>query len=154
MEAFSALLALCEGKPSVNDEFPSQGPVTWSFGVFFDLRLNKRLSKQWRHRWFETPSRSLWRHHSVVGTSLPDQAESTTTLYWTEYISICHKRIVWSADRALNMQANNLPSQLQWPFESTDSPVVEITMVPILQWRHIENHTASTHQHIECMFNR
>ena len=30
------------------------------FDVFFDLHLNKRLSKQSRHRWFETPSRSLW----------------------------------------------------------------------------------------------
>ena len=29
---------------------------------FLDLRLNKRLSKQSRHRWFETPLRSLWRH--------------------------------------------------------------------------------------------
>ena len=27
-------------------EFPAQRPVTRSFGVFFDLRLNKRLSKQ------------------------------------------------------------------------------------------------------------
>ena len=27
----------------------------------FDLRLNKRLSKQSRRRWGETPSRSLWR---------------------------------------------------------------------------------------------
>ena len=41
---------------------PSQRPVTRSFGVFFDLRLNKRLSKQQRCWWFETPSRSLWRH--------------------------------------------------------------------------------------------
>ena len=30
--------------------------------VFFDLRLNGRLSKQSRRWWFETPSRSLWRH--------------------------------------------------------------------------------------------
>ena len=29
---------------------------------FFDLSLNKRLSKQSKRRWFETPSRSLWRH--------------------------------------------------------------------------------------------
>ena len=42
--------------------FPSQRPVACSFGVFFGLRLNKRLSKQWIRRWFETPSRSLWRH--------------------------------------------------------------------------------------------
>ena len=41
---------------------PSQRPVTQSFDVFFDLRLNKRPSKQWRRRWYETTSRSLWRH--------------------------------------------------------------------------------------------
>ena len=29
---------------------------------FFDLRLNKRLSKQSQGWWFETPPRSLWRH--------------------------------------------------------------------------------------------
>ena len=43
-------------------EFPSQRSVTQSFDAFFDLRQNKRLSKQSRRRWFETPSRSLWRH--------------------------------------------------------------------------------------------
>ena len=37
-------------------------PVTRSFRVFSDLRLNKRLNKQSRRRWFETPSRSLWRY--------------------------------------------------------------------------------------------
>ena len=43
---------------------PPQKPVTKSFEVFFDLRLNKWLSKKLRRRWFETPSRSLWRHSS------------------------------------------------------------------------------------------
>ena len=33
-----------------------------ALNFFFDFRLNKRLSKQWRRRLFETPSRSLWRH--------------------------------------------------------------------------------------------
>ena len=42
-------------------EFPAQWPVTSSFDVFFDLRLNKRLSKQPWGWWFETPSWSLWR---------------------------------------------------------------------------------------------
>ena len=42
--------------------WPVKRPVTRSFNVFFDLRLNKRLSKQWWGRWFETPSRPLWRH--------------------------------------------------------------------------------------------
>ena len=43
-------------------EFPTQRPVMRSFDVFFDMRLNKRLSKQPWGWWFETPSWSLWRH--------------------------------------------------------------------------------------------
>ena len=39
--------------------FPTQRPVTRSFDVFFDLRLNKRLSKQPWGWWFETLSWSL-----------------------------------------------------------------------------------------------
>ena len=46
METFSALLAICAGNSLVTGEFPAQRPVTQSFDVFFDLRLNKRLSKQ------------------------------------------------------------------------------------------------------------
>ena len=42
-------------------EFPAQRPVTPSFDACFDLRLNKRLSKQPWGWWFETPSWSLWR---------------------------------------------------------------------------------------------
>ena len=61
METFSALLALCAKNSPVTDEFPSQGPVTRSFGVFFDPLLNKRLSKQSWGWWCETPSRSLSR---------------------------------------------------------------------------------------------
>ena len=55
---------LCGDSP-VTGEFPSQRPVTRSFDVFFDLRLNKQLSKQSWGWWFETPSRSLWRHCNV-----------------------------------------------------------------------------------------
>ena len=40
-------------------------PVTGSFDVFFDLRLNKRLSKQPWGWWFETLSRPVWRHFNV-----------------------------------------------------------------------------------------
>ena len=65
MEIFSALLALCAGNSPVTGEFPSQKPVTWSFDVFFDMRLNKRFSKQSWGCWFETPSRALWRHCNV-----------------------------------------------------------------------------------------
>ena len=50
-------------------EFPTQRPVTRSFDVFFDLRRNKRLSKQPWGWWFETPSCSLWRHRNGTGAS-------------------------------------------------------------------------------------
>ena len=40
----------------VTSEFPAR------FHVFYDLHLNKRLSKQWWGWWFEKASRSLWRH--------------------------------------------------------------------------------------------
>ena len=62
----SALLALCAENSPVTGEFPSQRPVTRSFGVFFDLRLCKRLSKKSRRRWFETQSRLLWRHCNAL----------------------------------------------------------------------------------------
>ena len=62
METFSALLAFCAGNSPVTGEFAAQRPVTQSFDVFFDLGLNKRLSKQSWGWWFETPSRPLWRH--------------------------------------------------------------------------------------------
>ena len=56
METFSALLAICAENSPVIGEIPTQRPVTRSFDVFFDLRLNKRLSKQSWDWWFETPS--------------------------------------------------------------------------------------------------
>ena len=62
IETISALLALCVGNSPVTGEFPSQRPVTRGFDIFFDLRPNKRLSKQSRRCWFETPACSLWRH--------------------------------------------------------------------------------------------
>ena len=51
---------LC-GELTGPDEIPAQRPVTRRYDVFFDLRLNKRLSKQPWGWWFETPSWSLWR---------------------------------------------------------------------------------------------
>ena len=65
METFPALLTICAGNSPVTGEFPAQRPVTLSFYVFFDLRLNIRLDK---HSWgwcFETHWRPLWRHCNV-----------------------------------------------------------------------------------------
>ena len=59
MMTFSALLAFCAGNSSVIGEFSSRKPARRSFDAFFDLCLNKWLSKQSMDRWFEMPSRSL-----------------------------------------------------------------------------------------------
>ena len=55
METFSVLLAICTGNSPVTGEFPAQRPVMRSFDVFFDLHLNKQMSKQWWGWWFEMP---------------------------------------------------------------------------------------------------
>ena len=62
METFSELLAIFEGNSLVIGKFPTQRPVMRSFGVFFDLCLNKVLSKQSWGWWFHMPSHSLRRH--------------------------------------------------------------------------------------------
>ena len=62
METFSALLAFCARNTPVTGEFPWMRPVTRSFGVFFDQRLNIQLCEQSWGWWFDTPSCSLWRH--------------------------------------------------------------------------------------------
>ena len=58
----STLLALCAVNSPVASEFPSRRPVTWSFDVSFDLRLNKRLSEQSRPQFF----RRYRDHHDVT----------------------------------------------------------------------------------------
>ena len=68
---FSALLGIFAGNSPVPDEFPAQRPVARSFDVFFDRRLNKRMSKQWRGWWYETPSSPLWRHCNVAWWARP-----------------------------------------------------------------------------------
>ena len=68
IETFSALLAICAGNSQVPGEFPTQRPVTRSFDVFPDLRLNKWFSKQSWGWWFETLSRPIWRHRNVLNS--------------------------------------------------------------------------------------
>ena len=82
----SALLALCAGNSPVPGEFPTQRPVTRSFDVFVDRRLNKRLDKQSWGWWFETLSRPFRRHCNVCRYSY--YAE-TRILDWYLYISSC-----------------------------------------------------------------
>ena len=79
MKTFSALLAICAGNSTVTGEFPAQRPVTRNFDVFFDMRLNTRLSEQSRGWWFETPSRPLWLHYN--GSTMGFKARMPTRTY-------------------------------------------------------------------------
>ena len=57
-----ALLAISAGNSPDAGAFPAQRQVTRNFDIFFDLCLNKRLSKQSWGWWFGAPSRPLCRH--------------------------------------------------------------------------------------------
>ena len=80
METFSTLLAICTGNSPASGEFPTQRPVTLSFDVFFDLRLNKRLRKQSRGGLFETLSCPLWRHRYGLQALLDDVKQEIIVL--------------------------------------------------------------------------
>ena len=62
---------------------PAQRPVTRSFDVFFDRRLNERLSKQPWGWWFETLSRPLWRHRNGTRYCLVLPHFGLWLLLWT-----------------------------------------------------------------------
>ena len=69
-------------------EIPTQRPVMRTFDVFFDLRLNKRLSKQWWGWWFETLSCPLWRHRNGPGwrhdiEMLPSLLALMKAIHWS-----------------------------------------------------------------------
>ena len=123
--------------PSSNGNiFRVTGPLWGEFtghrsvGVFFDLRLNKRLIEQSRRRWFETPSHSLWRHcndpqcitvkshghHCVWNLKIWNLKSRATRLYclFNSFFGLCY---------------NNLKTPHYWPFvsvihrSSVDSPL-------------------------------
>ena len=88
-------------------EFPTQRPVTRSFDVFFDLRLNNRLSKQPWGWWFDTSSWSLWRHCNVeklpVYWLFHDEAKKPNTCQFVNFGAIrsyseiiaCNCELAW-----------------------------------------------------------
>ena len=99
METFFALVVFCEGNPPVTFWFPSQRPVSRSFEVFFDLRLNKRFNKQSRRRWFETPSLSLWRHCNSRGCLDPKSTSTSTSAVASKFDSETQKHCCWAVSQ-------------------------------------------------------
>ena len=92
METFSKLLVLFTGNSLVTGEFPSQRPVTQSFG----LHLNKQLSKQPGCWWFEMPLCSLWRHCNVLMSwwhKEQDINSSSIDFVIPEYCGLSNKKL-------------------------------------------------------------
>ena len=85
----SALLAICAGNFTGHRWIPRTKASDASFYVFFDLRLNRRLSKQRWGRWFETPPHPLWRHCSGdwVIRQLLDMRTSVDIVYTPQRIA-------------------------------------------------------------------
>ena len=142
METFSVLLALCAGISPVSDEFPAQSPVTRSFDVLFDLRLNKRLSKHAWTWWSQTPSRSLCRHCNVLLNtnkcgyflaSLTMHVKSIKKSALNFDICLCVKMFQWSSNPVL-LQIIPIVFQRPWStgyYEKTllETPQVITNMV-------------------------
>ena len=83
METFFASLAFVRGIHRWLVNYPAQRPVTRSFDVFFDLHLNKQLSKQSWCWWFETPWRLLWRHfNDIRGSALDNFGLMLPSTFW------------------------------------------------------------------------
>ena len=95
METFFALLALCAGNSPITGAFPSQRPVTRSFDVSLICALNKRLSEKSWGLWFETPSRSIWRHcpYWIWKCDSQERAYAQLSLFlsitWLPCVTIC-----------------------------------------------------------------
>ena len=86
---FRVTVPLC-GEFTGPGEFPTQRPVTRSFDVLFDLRLNKRLSKQPWGWLFETPSWSLWRQRNVYWSGYGQ-------LYGSSFVKITVWRVLMTS---------------------------------------------------------
>ena len=90
-------------------EFPTQRPVTRSFDVFYDQRLNKRLSKQPWGWWFESSWRQCYGYRSKPRSPLTVTAMCWPYVY-TDWVNplpaeglalgSVHGVIIYSADYA------------------------------------------------------
>ena len=116
METFSASLALCADNLPVTGEFPAQRPVTRSFDVYLICALNKRLGKQSRGWWFETPSCSLWRHRSKHLLCLHIDLPRIFVSLWIWMSSILLRLFVWPTIWYLNyfLTCGFIPIFLIW----------------------------------------
>ena len=127
VETFSALLAILAGNSPVTGEFPTQRPVTRSFDVFVDLRLNKRLSKQSWGWWFETPSRPLWRQCN-------DRLPPLLMIYIWPCVSLVKQIILPPISRTHNRKVTNWNAPILSVFQFIPHPHTNPTHHPYKNW--------------------
>ena len=127
METFSALLAIWAGNSPVTGEFPTQRPVTRSFDVFVDLRLNKRLSKQSWGWWFETPWRPLW-------CQCNDRLPPLLMIYIWPCVSLVKQIILPPISRTHNRKVTNWNAPILSVFQFIPHPHTNPTHHPYKNW--------------------
>ena len=144
METFSALLAICAGNSPVPDEFPRQRPVTRSFDVFFDLRLNKRLSKQW---WYAIVP--------ILTSQWCPKATSHTIIFVLLYNNI------FKPPEHIEHISTNYFCAVNWFYHIYYNVLLnEEALKPsgaearTLQWRNYEHDGVSNHKRLDCLLNR
>ena len=97
-------------------DFPWR-PAMRSFDDFFDLRLNNRLGKQWRHRWFETPLCSLWRHCNGKEEDIHTVQYALTKFIMKSPLLF----LQWTAFLSLTCYSFLYQHQQQWQYRYDDS---------------------------------
>ena len=126
----------------------SPPPVMRSFDVFVDLHLNNRLSKHSWGWWFETLSRSLWRHCNV----------SVCTVYPKKYAyGFCFAVLCCGYTLTDFPISIRLTSLALW--QSNDCPSASkatlMNMDKYFMWIHYERlhkHNKANHNKTVCIF--
>ena len=99
---------------------PHKGQWRGALIAFFDLRMNKRLSKQPRRLWFGTPSRSLWRHsnglrrHQSISRQILDTNMTPTKNVHEDVIKWKHFPRYWPFVWGIPRSPVNSPPKGQW----------------------------------------
>ena len=146
--------------------------VTRSFDVFYDLRLNKRLSTQSRRRWFETPSRALIMASLLCCEAFPVQnidigdqqskgicrAFPTRSAHFLDFTipPVVGLYVIWLMSIAFSGYKISWVTKLlvTSPGQAMIGEWHLHTKTQALQWRHNWRDSFSNHQPYDCLLNR
>ena len=149
METLSILLDLCERNYLVTGGFPSQRPMTRGFDVFFDLCLNKRLSKESRRWRYKTPSSSLWRHYILYELYSKPVVHQSRALSMGMYIGRRSWYLILSENRCVQTDLSQQCPPPQHPLCHLLGNGGQITSKCIAEW--IMNKLTNTEWNKTCL---